>query len=277
MKYHGANNSFINLAELRANEAALLSERGENVLSIVWNTGEPFTYGLDGFSFQLATNEVLFFTSLQEMQFSGMEQVRLVRFNRNFYCIREHDHEVSCRGILFFNPQALPKVSLPENEEEKFHLLWKIFQMEMATADKLQMEMLQMLLKRLIILCTRLYKQQSLGAITDNAVELVREFLYLVEDHYKTQHSVAFYAEKLNRSAKTISNVFAKLRKQSPQEIIHERLFYEAKRLIFYTDKSVKEIGFELGFEEISTFSRFFKNKEGISPSEFREQIHIPA
>jgi AraC-like DNA-binding protein len=46
----------------------------------------------------------------------------------------------------------------------------------------------------------------------------------------------------------------------------------EARRLLKYTDKSIKEIAFEIGFEEIQTFSRFFKNYEGVSPSDFREK-----
>lgn len=68
------------------------------------------------------------------------------------------------------------------------------------------------------------------------------------------------YADLLNKSPKTLSNLFSIYNQKSPLQIIHERISLESKRLLVYTDKSTKEIAFELGFEEVAHFSRFFKN-----------------
>jgi AraC-like DNA-binding protein len=57
---------------------------------------------------------------------------------------------------------------------------------------------------------------------------------------------------------------------KSPQQFIQERRILEAKRLLLYSLKPVKEIAYELGFEDIQTFSRFFKKIEKISPSDFK-------
>ena len=46
-----------------------------------------------------------------------------------------------------------------------------------------------------------------------------------------------------------------------------------AKEMLLYTDKSIKEISFEMGFQSIYYFSRVFKNKLGISPSEIRKSV----
>jgi AraC-like DNA-binding protein len=128
------------------------------------------------------------------------------------------------------------------------------------------------LLKRLIIILTRLAKEQTKDfPEKENHYDLVRKFNLAVENHYKTQHQVQFYADFLHKSPKTLSNLFAIYNQKSPVNIIHDRITLEAKRLLVYTDKSAKEIAFELGFEEISHFSRFFKTKEGISPKEFKE------
>jgi AraC-like DNA-binding protein len=135
------------------------------------------------------------------------------------------------------------------------------------------MEMLQMMLKRYLILCTRLYKQQHhLLAIEASSMDIIREFNYLVENHFKTKHTVAEYADLLNKSPKTLSNLFAKLGSKSPLSFIQDRKMLEAKRMLRYSDKAVKEIAYELGYEDIQTFSRFFKNNEGLSPSEFKEK-----
>jgi|TARA_B110000971_G_C19731200_1_gene373136 AraC-like DNA-binding protein len=145
--------------------------------------------------------------------------------------------------------------------------------MEMESVDELQLEMLQMLLKRLLILLTRLYKMQDdFSEANPNQMEQVREFNYLIEKHFKTKHSVAEYAELMFKSPKTLSNLFSKLGAKTPIQYIQDRIMLEARRLLTYTDKSIKEVAYEIGYEDIPTFSRFFKKKEGLSPTDFKEK-----
>jgi hypothetical protein len=80
-------------------------------------------------------------------------------FNRAFYCIADHDSEVGCKG--FFGASQFPKITIPDEELEKFEILWKMFAIEMESKDDLQNDMLLMMLKRLLILCTRIYKEQT--------------------------------------------------------------------------------------------------------------------
>ncbi len=54
---------------------------------------------------------------------------------------------------------------------------------------------------------------------------------------------------------------------------IHERLVLEARRLLFHTDNSLKEIGFDLGFSDASYFNRFFKRETGVTPAGYRSNI----
>lgn len=274
MKYHGTNNAFLHLVTLQANQGgSLLAEPLENGLVLVWNHEAEASFLVNNEPITLKKNEIAFFTSLHKVETTYFESISVVRFNKNFYCILDHDHEVSCSGLLFFSPLKVPIIALPETEITKFTMLWRVFENELETSDKLQFEMLQMLLKRLIILCTRLYKrQQTIESIPESSVYLVRRYLFLVELNFKRAHNVAFYAELLNRSSKTLSNLFAKINQPSPQAIIHQRLHQEAQRLILHSNLSLKEIAFDLGFEEISTFSRFFKNQEGCAPTEFKEK-----
>jgi len=55
------------------------------------------------------------------------------------------------------------------------------------------------------------------------------------------------------------------------QEIIEIRKLVEAKRMLLHTNKTVSEIGFELGYNEKSYFTRVFRNKLSVTPTEFRE------
>ena len=83
---------------------------------------------------------------------------------------------------------------------------------------------------------------------------------------------VADYAELLHRSPKTLSNLFAQISPKTPLQIINERKMLEARRLLRHTDQAISEIAYSIGYEDVQTFSRFFKTQEGMSPSAFREQ-----
>ena len=142
---------------------------------------------------------------------------------------------------------------------------------EMASNDSLQEEMLQMMLKRLLIIYTRIYKSQvNLSQVENESTDVIREYYFLVEQHFKEKFSVAEYSDLMNKSPKTLSNIFKKLGSKSPLQYIKDRRMLEAKRLLSYTDIPVSEIGYQLGFSDIQSFSRFFKREEGVSPKDFR-------
>lgn len=273
MKYSGKSDEVLMLAELNADNCYLLKDRGLSDLIILWNISEGTTLKVDGQEYVLPGNQVLCLTEFHKIEVLKIEQARMIKFNRPFYCISDHDNEVGCKGVLFFGASQLPAFSIPEEEQEKFEILWKMFSLEMESQDQLQEEMLQMMLKRFIILCTRIYKEQKKVTEEDQTeFSVVREFNYLVETHYMKYHKVADYAALLNKSPKTLSNLFSKYEHKTPLQIIKERIMLEARRMLLYTDKPVSEIAYETGYEDVQSFSRFFKAQEGISPREYREK-----
>ncbi len=225
---------------------------------------------VDGELLVICPNHIMSLTPIQSVTFVGGENLIVHQFNREFYCIKDHDKEVSCMGVLFFGNNFTPILKLSDEEVEKFEQLHKVIKEEMEMRDNIQAEMLRMLLKRYIIKATRLVKeQQHLEQEYSPKLELLRQFNILVESHFKNEHQVVFYAEQLNKSPKTLSNTFRQYN-TAPLKIIQNRLILEAKRLLSYTDLSQKEVAYELGFEDASHFSRFFKNKVEISPSSFK-------
>lgn len=273
MIYTGQLNEFIRLAEIDATNCELITEKITDGLSIIWSLKE-LKIKVDGSKHVFPANSVLFLTEYHKVEVLSVTSARLIRFNRAFYCIADHDSEVGCKGILFFGASQFPKITIPSTELEKFEILWKMFAIEMISKDDLQNDMLQMMLKRLLILCTRVYKEQTeLTTFDKKQLDIVREYNYLVESNFKTKHRVAEYAELLNKSPKTLSNLFRKYNEKSPLQIIQDRTILEARRLLRYSDKSIKEIAYEIGYEDIQSFSRFFKKAEGVSPSEFKKIV----
>ncbi len=242
--------------------------------TFIWANSETVSMVIDGIPFTLKPHSIVALTPIQYLQYLDGGDVIVYQFNREFYCIKDHDQEVSCAGILFFGNTNIPLIHLDTKEQHKYKILHEVFIDELETKDNIQAEMLRMLMARFIIKSTRLLKAKE--GINETAkstkVDLLRGFNFLVEQHFKTEHSVAFYAEKLYKSPKTLSNNFAKLNR-SPLQIIHDRIILEAKRLLIYTDKTAKEIAFEIGFEDASHLSRLFKKQTGFSPSEFKKRL----
>lgn len=224
----------------------------------------------------LLPNHLICLTYLQNIRITDMGAgYSAILFNREFYCIHTNDKEVSCNGLLFFGSDATPVISLDENEATTLAYLFSALKEEFDTIDSNQEEMLRILLKRLIIRCTRLARKQWFkNSVAPNDIDTIRQFVIHVEEHYKTMHRVSDYAALMNKSPKTITNTFSLFSDKTPLQIIHERIILEAKRQMLYTDKPLKQISYELGFEDPSQFSKLFKNTEGKNAVDFKK-IHL--
>ncbi|TKD65228.1 helix-turn-helix domain-containing protein [Flavobacterium sp. ASW18X] len=272
-EYHRPReNAFLGLSTDIKQDDAYFPVR-DHTIKILWNRNTaPVQVCVDDYTITLKPNQLVSITYLQEVSFSKTQlPLTSFSFNREFYCIIDHDEEVSCNGILFFGTQDLPIVSIPYTLQQRFETLFSVFVEEFTTPDKIQGQMLQMLLKRLIIMVTRLAKEQLIvKALNNDQIETIRKFNVLVDIHYKTKRKVSDYAELLHKSPKTLSNLFAIYNQKTPQHIILERLALEAKRLMNFTDKQNQEIAYELGFNDPAHFSRFFKKMTQFTPSEYR-------
>jgi AraC-like DNA-binding protein len=254
------------------------SLKGEGILSggtinsIVCNLDEDQTVDIDQVTYLFPTNTVLPLMANQHFVFQHPENLIAWQFNRDFYCIADHDSEVGCIGFLFYGIQNPLFVKLTIEELNKIRLMEKLFIEDMEIKDRMQGEMLRTLLKRLIIYITRIAKKQTenYNIFMDEKMDIVRMFNLLLEINFRKEHEVRFYAEALHKSPKTLCNLFAIFNYPAPSKLIQRRIILEAKRYLYYTDKTAKEIAYALGFENPAHFSRFFKQNTGSSISLFR-------
>ena len=242
-------------------------------MMLIWNHGNHHVkLFVDDRELKLLPNHLLCCTYLHKVHIdNSTASLKSLFFNREFYCVHTFDSEVSCNGLLFFGSNSTPVLKLDEEEIGRLHTLFGVLEEEFSEVDGNQEEMLRILLKRLIIRCTRLAKKQLLKSNENQKdIDLIRAFNVLVEEHFKTKKSVKEYAGLLYKSPKTITNVFSKYSEEKPLQIIHNRVVMEAKRMLYYTDKSVKEIGYELGYSDPAQFSKLFKNIAGMTTTEFK-------
>ncbi len=277
MKYEFADNKLESIFAITDNfqHDENFVTRKSGVIKFLWNRNDsPVDFQIDHLNLQLNPNQITTTTFFHNLGFSKKSlPLNSILFNREFYCISDHDSEIGCNGILFFGTQDLPIVTLEGEYLRKFDLLWDVMRDEFRNKDNIQGEMLQMLLKRFIILCTRLAKEQLIvKELNDSQIDVIRRFNVLVDMHFKTKRQVKDYAELLFKSPKTLSNLFAVYNQKSPQQIIKERVVLEAKRMLHFTDKQTREIAYDLGFDDPAHFSRYFKKIAGVSPSEYKEE-----
>ena len=109
------------------------------------------------------------------------------------------------------------------------------------------------------------------NALKPSQVDTFNNFLKILEQNFSRDEGVLFYAEKMNMSDRNLNIICKNNFQKSVSEIIETRKLIEAKNLLIHTEKSVSEIGFELGYNEKSYFTRVFRNKLSITPTQFRE------
>jgi len=116
-------------------------------------------------------------------------------------------------------------------------------------------------------------QQPEESPIQDTKSLTFKNFLAILEENYTKNVGVDFYADKLFMSSRNLNLICHQIMQQSLSEIIETRKLLEAKNLLAATDKTVSEIGYELGFNEKAYFTRLFKKKTGQTPTDFRNDI----
>ncbi len=206
--------------------------------TFIYNKGGEQKVTIDEISYTMPARCILPLVSNQHFVFEQPDALTAWQFNREFYCIVDHDAEVGCVGFLFYGIRHPMFIVLNDTAVEEMSHLENVFSNEMMVKDNFQGEMLRTLLKRVIINTTRIAKLQSESyqLFPDEKMDIVRKFALLLECNFKEEHEVRFYAAALNKSPKTLSNVFGLLKQSAPSVLIRNRIILEAKRYLHYTE-----------------------------------------
>lgn len=200
-----------------------------------------------------------------------------INFHPDFFCIHKHQKEVACNGILFNDIYKPPYLILEQNDVTVFESFYEQIRLEMKNVKLAQYELLVSYLKIFLITASRLKVNQTPKAIEDfeNIKEpfILQNLKNAIEKHFKTKHTANDYALLLNISSKALAKTTKTHFNKTLTDLISERIIIEAKRELYLTSKTVKEIAYELGYDDEYYFSRFFKTNADISPQLFRETV----
>lgn len=147
------------------------------------------------------------------------------------------------------------------------------FMHEETQQDKCDMVVLFHLLSALISLIETERIHKFPNSQVSNHSTVFKKFLELLEENYKSSLGVEYYANKLYMTSRSLNTICQNILHQSVTEIIESRKLIEAKNLLMNTDKTISEIGYELGYLDKSHFTNVFKKRNTQTPTEFRERI----
>jgi AraC-like DNA-binding protein len=199
----------------------------------------------------------------------------MIRFTCEFletYSIRQ-DFITNLR--LFRSCDDSPPLPVSDSMKPRLLMFCKNMLKAFQSPDEMRYETVGAYLKLFLIECNTSCTIRP--AVNPQNLEvgrtLVRKFKDLVDTHFSGWHQVKDYASELNVTPGYLNEVIKTSIGQSAKEYIQNRLVLEAQRLSLFTSQSFKEIGFGLGFNDPSHFSKFFKSSTGRSLQEFKNRI----
>jgi len=203
----------------------------------------------------------------QAAEFTGM----IICFTKDFLALDESD---SLRKLpIIENPHHGHELDLNKNDVLFIDdILEKIYR-EYNAKGEWQTNMLLAYMEVLLIYLSRLYTEQFSQPKESPDRQLLKTYLSHIEESYSEFHEVAAYADRMNLSAGHLSEFIKKQSGKPAIAHIHERLILEAKRMLLHSDDSIKEIAFQLGFEDASYFNKFFKRLTLQTPLQYRTAI----
>jgi len=250
-----------------------------NYFSLIWVTEGSGKLNADFATYDFDAGNLFAFAPYQPYMFTAEKQIKgiAIYFHPEFYCIYKHDKEVSCNGILYNNIYKPPFVKIDDATAATLQMICDQIKAEMQNPDLAQYELLVSYLKIILITASRLKTQQQPEAaeeLKDHKEPFILQKLKdAIEQNFKTKHSPSDYAEMLYISPKALAKITKLHFNKTLSSLINERIIIEAKRELYLTDKTVKEIAYELGYEDEYYFSRFFKVNADVSPQMYRETV----
>lgn len=199
---------------------------------------------------------------------------KVLVFTDNFFAKTEDDTKYLHSTILFND--LLDNLIIDVKSSPSLQTTFQAIEAELSKDnDANHYSLLHNLLHNLLLLAERERRAQGFTEMV-KGVDLDYTVLFkdLLSAQFKTNKSVSAYASQMNVSEKRLYNATTTTMGKTPKSIIDEKVMLEAKRLLVHTNLSIKEIGYDLGFEEPTNFIKYFRRHTGKTPIEFRESYY---
>ena len=250
-----------------------------NFFSIIWVKDGRGKVKTGFFEFDFQDNSLFTFAPSQPYLFSTENPIKgiVIYFHAEFIFADQAKKEKAFRTVLYNNVMQPPFVQINSSSVTAFDMLCDKIAEGIHDTLMAQHDLLAAYLRILLINTLRLkLEQQQVETANATAVKepyILQKLINAIEENFKAKHSPGEYAAMLYVTAKTLGKVSKAYYNKSISSIINERIITEAKRELYLTNKAIKEIAYELGYEDEYYFSRFFKVNTQMSPQKYRETV----
>ena len=249
-----------------------------NYYSLIWVTDGNGKLKTDFSEYNFEKSTLFSFTPYQPFMFSSnMIKGVAIYFHSDFFCIHKHQTEVTCNGVLFNNIYQTPFILVDETLQNTFNKIIEQIKSEMQNPGLAQYELLISFMKIFLIAASRSKVQQQSQTIPSEKGNkepvILQNLKEAIENDFKSKRTPKEYAVLLNISPNALAKITKKHFNKTLTDLIAERIIIEAKRELYLTSKSIKEVAYELGYDDEYYFSRFFKKNVNIPPQVYRETV----
>jgi AraC family transcriptional regulator, transcriptional activator of pobA len=181
-----------------------------------------------------------------------------------------------------FNFNSLPALHTPsasyfdlisEKAERILEIIRRI-EAEQTSGEAFSEKIIQAEIFILLTEIEREIRSESAPKSRNNKYEILNNFQQLLHANYKEYKTISRYAEILGITPNYLNIIIKETTGNTANELIHNRILLEAKRLLIQHNTDITQVAYELGFSDASYFARFFKKATGQSPSDFRSEMY---
>jgi AraC family transcriptional activator of pobA len=244
-----------------------------NYFVIVWVKKGSGYHLIDLEKYELASNTVYCLSPGQIHLLKANEETEglVISFTADFLCLTEENYDLLFNSGLFYTFSQSPVIPItPDIRNELEDISGKLLR-EYENFFLLRSEILRGYLKIFLIYLTREFEQSKRNSHHSKNIEMVKNFFSSLEKNFSSKKMVADYAAEFAVTPNYLNEIVKKVSGFPASEHIKHRVVLEAKRHAAYSDVSMKEIAYSLGFDDIAHFSKYFKNATGMNFSDFKK------
>jgi AraC-like DNA-binding protein len=207
---------------------------------------------------------------VRHFHFTGRVCGFRLSFSREFLFLGSNISSIDNWLDEHLNP-AVPVIIAGEKLENEIDGICRKMQEEVEQRYLLHDALLSGLLNMLMIYFSRNVTEPEGGATGSGDRLLVSSFKSLLKQRFIEKKQVADYADELCVTANYLNRTVKKITGITASHHIQQQIILEAKRMAIYSNESMKQIAYRLGFDDLAHFSKFFKNKSGMSFTCFKK------
>lgn len=261
---HGDARMMVKINVSDSPHVKLPSAHRHRFYAVYWIHEGRGVHSIDFCDYEIMPDRVFFVRPDQVhfMQVRDAARYSAIQFTEEYFQL--------CAKIDHLNPPTFIDL-VDDSVRQRLHVLFSLIDNENSGNLSEKKLMLQ---GEILLLMTELSRCCGDDKNVKTLPEILAKYRNLIELEFRQKHQVSEYADELGISPNYLNVLAKKHLGLSALQLINSRILLEIKRQLLENEKTVSEIAFGVGFDELSYFSRFFRRMEGISPVEFRERMN---